>query len=456
MLAAIYDYDPRLFDAVVLETQFAGTRVIGTADQLWGLLDGVNDRGLAASLTFGGRRATGRGFSVPLVIRYVLETCATVGEGVAALRRLPVQAAYNVTLVDRDGDHATVWLAPGEPARVTGERVATNHQGEVDWAEHARWTRSVERHERLTAALDEGGGRRARSHARAAAAQRALRRRLRHALQRRLPPRRWRRRVPLARRVVAAVVRGVPRGDTRRGARLGMKQGSGFEGGRRDAAERRGMNRRAVLEEVAAGRLAPAAAARLLDAPAARAPTVRLRSAYQAVDVVADPLVVDVLVVGGTHRVQREGDVLVVSDAAGRLGSWQGGGRLALRANPALDLDVEVIGAVLSVCGMKGAVRASVQAGSARVERAAGAVDLRVTAGAAVVTGAPRAPTGACAARAARWSWYSTPTRTRRSPSRARHSHVDALGSPDRAVLGAGAHAIDVDAAYSDVRIRTP
>jgi predicted choloylglycine hydrolase len=156
VLVRNYDYDPRLFDAVVLDTELDGTRVIGTADQLWGLLDGVNDRGLAASLTFGGRRATGRGFSVPLVIRYVLETCATVEEGVAALRRLPVQAAYNVTLVDREGDHATVWLAPGEPARVTAERVATNHQGEVDWPEHARWTRSVERHERLSAVLGEG------------------------------------------------------------------------------------------------------------------------------------------------------------------------------------------------------------------------------------------------------------------------------------------------------------
>ena len=54
-----YDYDPNLFDAVVLETRFADTRVIGMADQLWGLLDGVNDRGLAVSFTFGGRRCAG-------------------------------------------------------------------------------------------------------------------------------------------------------------------------------------------------------------------------------------------------------------------------------------------------------------------------------------------------------------------------------------------------------------
>ena len=85
----------------MLETQLADTRVIGMADQLWGLLDGVNDRGLAVSFTFGGRRGVGRGFSIPIVVRYLLETCATVAEGVAALERIPVQAAYNVTLVDR-------------------------------------------------------------------------------------------------------------------------------------------------------------------------------------------------------------------------------------------------------------------------------------------------------------------------------------------------------------------
>ena len=35
-------------------------------------------RGLAVSLTFGGRRDVGDGFAIPLVVRYVLETCDTV------------------------------------------------------------------------------------------------------------------------------------------------------------------------------------------------------------------------------------------------------------------------------------------------------------------------------------------------------------------------------------------
>ena len=149
-----YDYDPELFDELVLQTQLTGRGVIGTSDQLWGLLDGINDAGLAASFTFGGRRTIGRGFSMPIVIRYVLEICNTVDEAVSVLPGLPVQAAYNVTLLDRSGDHATVFLVPERSATVTRDRATTNHQRRVHWPAHARWTRSIERLDRLNAALE--------------------------------------------------------------------------------------------------------------------------------------------------------------------------------------------------------------------------------------------------------------------------------------------------------------
>ena len=55
--------------------------------------------------------------------------------------------SYNVTVVDRDGRHATVYLAPDRPAHVTSLAVATNYQGKVEWAPHA--IRTVERQEHL-------------------------------------------------------------------------------------------------------------------------------------------------------------------------------------------------------------------------------------------------------------------------------------------------------------------
>ncbi|MEO6859897.1 MAG: C45 family peptidase [Solirubrobacteraceae bacterium] len=155
VLVRNYDYDVDLFDGVVTETQLTGRRVIGMSDQLWGLLDGVNETGLTVSFTFGGRRNIGRGFSIPLVIRYILESCKTVDEGIAVLRRIPLQAAYNVTLLDRRGRYATAWAAPGEPTEVTRRRATTNHQGGVAWPEHAQWTRSVERLNHLETLLEQ-------------------------------------------------------------------------------------------------------------------------------------------------------------------------------------------------------------------------------------------------------------------------------------------------------------
>jgi len=140
------------------KTAYTGRRVLGMLDCLWGLLDGVNDAGLAVSLTFGGRPQVGEGFGIPLVIRYVLEVCETVEEAVRVLSRVPVHMSYNVTAIDRDGRRATVYLAPDRPARVTGLAVATNHQGEVEWAPYVAAIRSVERQNYLEELLAAGTG----------------------------------------------------------------------------------------------------------------------------------------------------------------------------------------------------------------------------------------------------------------------------------------------------------
>ena len=150
-----YDWDYRLFDAVVARTAYTGRRVLGMLDCLWGLLDGVNDAGLAVSLTFGGRPQVAEGFGIPLVIRYVLETCATAEQAVAALRRIPVHMSYNVTVLDAAGQRATVYLAPDRPPRVTDRAVATNYQGQVEWEPYAAAIRTVERQEHLEHLLAE-------------------------------------------------------------------------------------------------------------------------------------------------------------------------------------------------------------------------------------------------------------------------------------------------------------
>ncbi|CUH41181.1 C45 family autoproteolytic acyltransferase/hydolase [Ruegeria atlantica] len=145
VLVRNYDYSPHAFDSLILHTQWQGRTVMGTSDGLWGLVDGMNDAGLAISLTFGGRRVVGDGFGVPLILRYVLQTCETAEEAGSVLARVPTHMSYNVTVVDSKRRYLTALMAPDRPTVITHAAVATNHQEKVEWASHARLTATVER-----------------------------------------------------------------------------------------------------------------------------------------------------------------------------------------------------------------------------------------------------------------------------------------------------------------------
>jgi predicted choloylglycine hydrolase len=148
-----YDYPAGRLEGIVSLTRWGERRVLGMSDCLWGLLDGMNDRGLAVSLTFGGRRDVGDGFAIPLVVRYLLETCDDVPAARAAIARIPVHAPQNLTLLDRSGAYATVYIGPGREARFVDVAATTNHQGEVEWPEYARAVRSEEREQAVLALL---------------------------------------------------------------------------------------------------------------------------------------------------------------------------------------------------------------------------------------------------------------------------------------------------------------
>jgi predicted choloylglycine hydrolase len=145
LLVRNYDYSSHAFDAIVLKTNWQGRGVIGTSDGLFGLVDGINDAGLAVSLTFGGRRQVGVGFGVPLILRYILQTCTTAKEAGAVLQRVPSHMSYNVTVLDAARNFLTAYLAPDRETLVTHTPVATNHQERVEWSSHARFTATVER-----------------------------------------------------------------------------------------------------------------------------------------------------------------------------------------------------------------------------------------------------------------------------------------------------------------------
>jgi predicted choloylglycine hydrolase len=152
-----YDFAPALLEGTWLATRWLGKRVMAVGDCLWGALDGVNQAGLAAALSFGGRTVSGSGFGIPLVLRYALEAAESTADAIALLRRVPVSMSYSVSLLDAKSKSATVFVAPDRPTEVLADKAVTNFQHRVEWPEHARATRSVERLEALSERLDAPG-----------------------------------------------------------------------------------------------------------------------------------------------------------------------------------------------------------------------------------------------------------------------------------------------------------
>lgn len=157
LLARNYDYFPSATEGVFLSTAWTGTSVLAASDCLWGVLDGVNEHGLAVALAYGGRTVRGPGFGIPLVLRYVLETCGSAPEAIEVLRRVPSHMAYNVSVVDERSRHAVVQVGPDQEARVLRSAVATNHQRVLRWPLDERAARSLRRERHLQALLADRG-----------------------------------------------------------------------------------------------------------------------------------------------------------------------------------------------------------------------------------------------------------------------------------------------------------
>ena len=143
-----YDLPPDQCEGTIVPSCFLRP-VIGMQDVLWGLLDGMNDAGLAVSL--GGRSVYGPGFAILLVVRYLLETCDTVDEAVGRLRFLPVAVPQNLTLVD-PMKAVTVFVGPDMPPTVAPDACAASHQHLPVTDEQERALRTQERLRAIRAA----------------------------------------------------------------------------------------------------------------------------------------------------------------------------------------------------------------------------------------------------------------------------------------------------------------
>ena len=124
-----YDYRPRYYGAQFTLLQACGSYAsIGSTHQLTGRLDGMNEHGLMIGLHQVKKSPRFPGLSADLIVRMILDQCATTAEAVARLRQLPHAMQYNYSVLDARGDASVVEAGAGAVAVRTGAWLAcTNH-----------------------------------------------------------------------------------------------------------------------------------------------------------------------------------------------------------------------------------------------------------------------------------------------------------------------------------------
>ena len=157
VLVRSYDYSPWIFDGLVMRSRFGERAVLATLDCMSGALDGINSDGLAVSMSFGGRQEFGTGFGIPILLRYLLEFAGDVSEARAMLRRIPVNGAYNVMLLDRERRFDSIAIAPGREPLSLGTAVSTNHQPDSSWPIYEEKVQTHARYQHLESITAAGG-----------------------------------------------------------------------------------------------------------------------------------------------------------------------------------------------------------------------------------------------------------------------------------------------------------
>ena len=150
VLVRNYDYSPYVFDGLLMRSEFDQRAVIAMIDCMSGVLDGMNEDGLAVSMSFGGKEEFGEGFGITILLRYLLEYATDVKGAIELVKDIPVHGAYNVTLLDRNADYATIAISPGKPSRVTRAGIATNHQKGSSWPRYEEKVQTKKRFQHLT------------------------------------------------------------------------------------------------------------------------------------------------------------------------------------------------------------------------------------------------------------------------------------------------------------------
>lgn len=89
-----------------------GYSFIGNTSAMINFEEGLNEKGLVASMTFVVPKKIVPGLSSVFLVRYLLEKCATTQEAIDALKSLPIASACNILITDKKGDMLVAECTP--------------------------------------------------------------------------------------------------------------------------------------------------------------------------------------------------------------------------------------------------------------------------------------------------------------------------------------------------------
>ncbi len=124
-----YDFSPKRYDRLLIAVQPEGVNAsIGFSDRFTGRDDGMNEHGLCVGLHYVNEANWQPGLVSILIVRILLDQCATTAEAVDLAKRLPHGLGFNYSITDAQGNAAVVEASPaGIAVREGRELACTNH-----------------------------------------------------------------------------------------------------------------------------------------------------------------------------------------------------------------------------------------------------------------------------------------------------------------------------------------
>lgn len=124
-----YDFNVKRYDRLLVAAQAKGENAsIGFSDRFTGRDDGMNEHGLCVGLHYVNEATWQPGLVCTLIVRILLDQCATTAEAVKLAKRLPHGLGFNYSIIDEHGDAAVVEASPhGVVVRQGRQLACTNH-----------------------------------------------------------------------------------------------------------------------------------------------------------------------------------------------------------------------------------------------------------------------------------------------------------------------------------------